>query len=244
MSVNREILTQLEDKIYLKQKPIAQLIANDEWDKLFKQLDIILEGHGEELEGLDLVRRISAKMTVYCSLGRWDEAEEEAVSLMALRGGREAQVARLVLTAASLAQRDLAEAKPRLAFLSKGDIEGARLQCFASIWSPESRILSPEFHAMLAVDPLTNRNMDPIKRLITGTSVSKLKSHDNPAGRMQFLGDIARLRLEGQYERAINLLEEFIEENDIKKWPHGNLVRALINYDEGRINTAADMTEK
>ena len=244
MSENREMLTQLEDKIYLKQKPISQLIADDEWDRLFKQLDIILEGHGEELEGLGLVRRISAKMTVYCSLGRWDEAEEGAVSLLALRGGREAQIARLVLTAASLAQRDLAEAKPRLAFLSDDDIEGARLQWFASIISPKSRKLSPEFHAMLAVDPLTKRNMDLIKRLSTGTSVSKLKPHNNPAGRMQFLGDIARLRLEGQYERAINLLEEFIEENKIKEWPHGNLVRALINYDEGRINTAADMTEK
>jgi hypothetical protein len=78
----------------------------------------------------------------------------------------------------------------------------------------------------------------------TGTSVSKLKPHNNPAGRMQFLGDLARLRLEGQYERALNLLEEFIEKYKITKWPHGNLIRALINYDEGRINTAADMTEK
>lgn len=244
MSENREMLTQLEDKIYLKQKPISQLIADDEWDRLFKQLDIILQGHGEELEGLDLVRRISAKMTIYCSLGRWDEAEEDAISLLAMRGGREAQIARMVLTAASLAQRDLAEAKPRLAFLSDDDIEGARLQWFASILSPTSRKLSPDFHAMLAVDPLTKRNMDLIKRMITGTSVSKLKPHNNPAGRMQFLGDIARLRLEGQYETAINLIEGFIEENEIKEWPHGNLVRALINYDEGRINTAADMTEK
>jgi len=149
-----------------------------------------------------------------------------------------------VLTAASLAQRDLAEAKPRLAFLSDDDIEGARLQWFASILSPKSRNLSPEYHAMLAVDPLTKRNMDLIKRLSTGTSVSKLKPRNNPAGRMQFLGDLARLRLEGQYERALNLLEEFIEKYKITKWPHGNLIRALINYDEGRINTAADMTEK
>ena len=244
MSENREMLTQLEDKIYLKQKPLSQLIADDQWDRLFKQLDIILTGHGEELEGLDLVRRISAKMTVYSSLGRWDEAEEEAISLLALRGGVEAQIARKMLTAASLAQRDLAEAKPRLAFLPDDDIESARLQWCASILSPKSRKLAPEFHTILAVDPLTKRNMDLIKRVSTGTSVSALKPRDNPAGRMQFLGDIARLRLEGQYERAINLLEKFIADNKIVNWPHGNLVRALISHDEARIHTAADQTEK
>ena len=244
MSENREVLTQLEDKIYLKQKPLSQLIADDEWNKLFKQLDVILAGHGEDLEGLDLVRRISAKMTVYCSLGRWDEAEEEAISLLALRGGREAQIARITLTAASLAQRDMDEAKPRLAFLPENDIEGARMQWFASILSPKSRKLAPELHALLSVDPLTKRNMDLIKRMSTGESVSKLKPRNNPAGRMQFLGDIARLRLEGQFERAINLLEQFIADNKIEKWPHGNLVRALISHDEGRIHTAADSTEK
>ncbi len=244
MSENREMLTQLEDKIYLKQKPLSQLIADDEWNRLFKQLDVILAGHGEDLEGLDLVRRISAKMTVYCSLGRWDEAEDEAISLLALRGGREAQIARLTLTAASLAQRDMDEVKPRLAFLPEDDIESARLQWFASILSPKSRKLAPELHAILAVDPLTKRNMDLIKRMSTGDSVSKLKPRDNPAGRMQFLGDIARLRLEGQFERAINLLEQFIEDNKIEKWPQGNLVRALISHDEGRIHTAADLTEK
>jgi hypothetical protein len=135
------------------------------------------------------------------------------------------------------------EVKPRLAFLPEDDIESARLQWFASILKPKSRKLAPELHAILAVDPLTKRNMDLIKRMSTADSVSKLKPRDNPAGRMQFLGDIARLRLEGQYEKAINLLEQFIEENNIEKWPQGNLVRALINHDEGRIHTAADLTE-
>lgn len=244
ISENREMLTHLEDKIYLKQKPISQLIADDEWDRLFKQLDIILAGHGERLEGLDLVRKISAKMTIYSSLGRWDEAEQEAISLLALRGGREAQIARVMLAAASLAQRDLDEAKPRLAFLSEDDVEAARLQWFASILSPKTRKLAAELHSILAVDPLTKRNMDLIKRIRTGTSVSKLTPRNNPAGRMQFLGDIARLRLEGQYETALNLLEKFIAKHEIKNWPHGNLVRALINHDEGRVHTAADMAEK
>ena len=64
---------------------------------------------------------------------RWEEAEENAVSLLALQTGRDAQVARLILAAASLCQRDLPEAAPRLALLNKSDIEAARLQWFAAV---------------------------------------------------------------------------------------------------------------
>ena len=134
-----------------------------------------------------------------------------------------------------------------LSFPNSSRMKSAVVQSLFSLaifLKPKTTKLAPVLHSILAVDPMTKRNMDLIKRMSTGDSVSKLKPRDNPAGRMQFLGDIARLRLEGQYERAINLLEQFIEENNIEKWPHGNLVRALISHDEGRIHTAADLTEK
>ena len=67
------------------------------------------------LVGLDMIRSTQAKMLLHVGLGRWDEAEEMAVDLLALQGGRGAQTARLVLCAASLAQRDYQEAVPRLA---------------------------------------------------------------------------------------------------------------------------------
>ena len=54
-----------------------------------------------------------------------DEAEELVVDLLALQGGRDAQTARLVLCAASLAQRDHRGAVPRLALLNNSDIEAA-----------------------------------------------------------------------------------------------------------------------
>ena len=60
----------------------------------------MIEGHGEQLEGLDLVRKTDAMMEIYAAMGRWDDAENNAVSILALRGGREAQIARLILVAA------------------------------------------------------------------------------------------------------------------------------------------------
>ena len=101
-------------------------------------------------------------MELYAGLGRWNEAEQEAVSLLALRGGREAQVARLVLASSSLSQRDYAEAKPRLELLNSDDIESARLQWAASLFNPKHRELKPEFKALLSIDSVMKRNIDSV----------------------------------------------------------------------------------
>ena len=57
------------------------------------------------------------------------------------------------------------------------------------------------------------------------------------------LGDSARLRLEGRSGEALNIIERFIKKYDIKKWPHGDVVRSLLHLDEGRINTATNIAE-
>ena len=141
MGENRARMSQLEDVIYLKQKAIRKLITDDSWDKALKlDIDAVIEGHGEQL-GLDLVRKTDAMMEIFAAMGRWDDAENNAVSILALRGGREAQIARLILVAASLSQRDYAEAKPRLALLPDDDIEAAEITvvCF-SITAKKAKI--------------------------------------------------------------------------------------------------------
>lgn len=90
---NRAKMAQLEDVIYLKQKAIRKLVTEDSWDKALKRIDTVMQGHGEQLEGLDLVRKTDAMMEIYAAMGRWDDAENNAVSILALRGGREAQIA-------------------------------------------------------------------------------------------------------------------------------------------------------
>jgi hypothetical protein len=244
MGEDRARMSQLEDVIYLKQKAIRNLVMEDEWDKALIRIDSVIEGHGEQLEGLDLLRKTDAMMEIYAAMGRWDDAENNAVSILALRGGREAQIARLMLVAASLSQRDLAEAKPRLNMIPDDDVESARLQWFASLMQPKKRPLNPTISSLLTMDPLTKRNIDLIKRFEENVSVSSLKMRDTPSDRMILLGDAARLRLEGRSGEALNLIERFIKKNNIQKWTHGDVVRSLLHLDEGRVNTATNIAEK
>ncbi len=241
---NRERLSEMADLIYLKQKPFTELVSEDDWSKAMDRLDKVTEGHGEQLEGLNLARKTDAMMELYAGLGRWNEAEQEAVSLLALRGGREAQVARLILTAASLAQRDYAEAKPRLVLLGDDDIESARLQWAASLFNPKHTKLGPEFKSLISIDSLMKRNIDLVERYRTGRPQSNLKYLNTPSGRLFLLGDIARMRLAGLSDKGLNLIEGFIKEFEITDWTHGDVVRALLHIDSGRIHTGISMAEK
>ena len=241
---NRARLSEMQDIIYLKQKPFTELISNDQWPKALDRLDKIHESHDSQLEGLTLARKTDAMMELYAGLGRWNEAEQEAISLLALRGGREAQVARIVLAASSLAQRDYAEAKPRLELLNTDDIESARLHWAASLFNPKQRFLQPEHTALLSIDPVMKRNIDLVRRYKAGKPQSDLKYLDTPPGRIFLLSDIARMRLSGTPDKALNLLEDFIKTNEITDWTHGEVVRTLLHIDAGRINTGVTMAEK
>ena len=241
---NRAKMAQLEDVIYLKQKAIRKLVTEDSWDKALKRIDTVMQGHGEQLEGLDLVRKTDAMMEIYAAMGRWDDAENNAVSILALRGGREAQIAKLILAAASLSQRDLPEAKPRLEMLPEDDIEAARLQWFATILQPKKRKLTDRESALLSVDPLTKRNTDLIRRFKNSIATTDLSYRDSPADRMILLGDIARLRLQQDSETALNQLERYIKKNKLENWMHGQVTCALLHLDQGRVNTATKIAEE
>ena len=97
ISEQRQMLTQMEDMIYLKQRPFTELIAQDQWTRAIEHYDEILNPTESSTQGLDLLRQTGAKMQLFAGLNRWEEAEENAVSLLALQTGRDAQVARLIL---------------------------------------------------------------------------------------------------------------------------------------------------
>lgn len=241
---NRAKFSEMEDVIYLKKQSLTSLVAGDDWVRALRQFDDVLKGHGDALDGLALGRKTKAVMTLYAGFGRWNEAEEEAVSLLALRGGKEAALARLMLSAASLAQRDLPEAKPRLNMLPEDDIESARLQWVASVFGPKSRSLNERYKPLLSMDSIMRRNIDLIHRFESNTSRTDLKYIDSPAGRLFLLGDIARMRLSQDSEDALDLLERFIKKNEIETWVHGDVVRCLLHLDAGRMNTAVAMVER
>ena len=182
-------------------------------------------------------------MQLFAGLNRWEEAEENAVSLLALQTGRDAQVARLILAAASLCQRDLPEAAPRLALLNKSDVEAARLQWFSAVLDSKRNV--PEAsQPVLSIDPITRRNIDLIRRTAEGKPQSSTKYRNKPADRLMLLGDCARMRLDGRSEEALSMLEGFMKQHEghddlpTSTWTQGRVVTALLHLDANRPNTA------
>ena len=243
ISEQRQMLTQMEDMIYLKQRPFTELIGKDLWTRAIEHYDEILNPTEDSTQGLDLLRQTGAKMQLFAGLNRWEEAEENAVSLLALQTGRDAQVARLILAAASLCQRDLPEAAPRLALLNKSDVEAARLQWFSAVL--DSKRTVPEVsQPVLSIDPITRRNIDLIRRTAEGKPQSSTNYRNKPADRLMLLGDCARMRLDGRSEEALSMLEGFMKQHEghddlpTSTWTQGRVVTALLHLDENRPNTA------
>lgn len=243
ISEQRQMLSKMEDMIYLKQRPFTEIIARDSWTKAIEYYDEILNPSESSTQGLDLLRQTSAKMQLYAGLNRWEEAEENAVSLLALQAGRDAQVARLILAAASLCQRDLPEAAPRLALLNKSDVEAARLQWFAAVLDSK-RNVPKESQPVLSIDPLMRKNIDLLKRTAEGNPRGNRKYRNKPADRLMLLGDCARMRLDGRSEEALSMLESFMKQHEEDAdlpgaaWPQGKVVAALLHLDAQRPNTA------
>ena len=243
ISEQRQMLTQMEDMIYLKQRPFTELIAQDKWTRAIEHYDEILNPTESSTQGLDLLRQTGAKMQLFAGLNRWEEAEENAVSLLALQTGRDAQVARLILAAASLCQRDLPEAAPRLALLNKSDIEAARLQWFAAVIDAKRSVPSAS-QPVLGVDPLMRRNIDLLKRTSEGEPRANTTYRNKPADRLMLLGDCARMRLSGRSEEALSMLESFMKKHEehaelpTTTWSQGRVVAALLHLDANRPNTA------
>ena len=243
ISEQRQMLTQMEDMIYLKQRPFTELIAKDKWTRAIEHYDEILNPTESSTQGLDLLRQTGAKMQLFAGLNRWEEAEENAVSLLALQTGRDAQVARLILAAASLCQRDLPEAAPRLALLNKSDIEAARLQWFAAVLDSKREVPSAS-QPVLSIDPLMRRNIDLLTRTAEGNPRGNRTYRNKPADRLMLLGDCARMRLDDRSEEALSMLESFMKKHEehadlpTTKWSHGRVVVALLHLDAGRPNSA------
>lgn len=242
MDEDRTRLRGMSDMIYLKQRPVNELIAKDDWSKAIQRFEALSHGNEAMLVGLDMVRQTKAQMLLHAALGRWDEAEEMAVDLLALQGGRDAQISRLVLCAASLAQRDYKEATPRLNLLSNDDVEAVRLKWVASVLHPKLR-LDNEARSILSVDPLTKDNIHMLNDLNEGAVVLRRQHPRTAAQRTMYLADIAKFRMTGRSEEALNHLERVLSQAEGEPWVHGEVVKALLNLDDGRSLTALSSLE-
>ena len=243
MDEDRARLRGMSDMIYLKQRATAELIGSDDWNTAIERYETSTQGREAMLVGLDMIRSTQAKMLLHVGLGRWDEAEEMAVDLLALQGGRDAQTARLVLCAASLAQRDYQEAVPRLALLNNNDVEAVRLRWVASLLTGKQH-LDRDGTSMLSVDPLRRDNIRMLEAFESGEVNLRKNPVRQPAQRAMYLAEIARLRLMGRSEEALNHLERTMAQGDGSTWVHGRLVQALLNFDDGRSLTAINAVKQ
>lgn len=233
----RDKLRNLQDVIYLKKTPIQKLIESGDWPQVLIRYDELKRGTSSELSGLDLVKRTEASMFVHAGLSRWDEAEQEAVSLLALRGGKEAEMAKMILASASLAQRDVPEARPRIDFLPENDIESARLRWFYSMLSGDKSKVLDSDESLLMIDPIMKRNLELIERVKSKQPWSSYSYDSVKIGRLLFAGDIARARMLGLSEKALTRLEIYLE--DHPGWLLGKALQILLHLDSGRSATAA-----
>ena len=243
MDEDRTRLRGMSDMIYLKQRSNSDLLGNDNWSTAIERFEASTLGREATLVGLDMIRSTQAKMMFHVALGRWDEAEELAVDLLALQGGRDAQTARLVLCAASLAQRDYREAVPRLALLNNSDVEAVRIRWVASLLSGQVQV-DNEATSMLSVDPLRKDNIRMLRQFLSGETNLRQSAISKPAQRAMYLGEIARLRMTGQSEVALNHLERTMDAMGDDDWVHGSLVAALLNHDAGRHLTAINAVKQ
>lgn len=239
-------LEAIEGMIFRKGKEFCDLIASDNWSDAMTKMELLYEDHGEDsIEGLSLVKRTEASMEMLMGLGRWDQAEQVALSFLALRAGRTAEIARTILAAASLAQRDIPEAIPRLDFLADEDIESARLKWVTSILDPSQK-LPDSIRPLLRLDSITKRNIDLLQRYKDGIPGSNISWKYKPASKLHVLGDIARFRLWSQSDMALDKFEAWIDKNeiDMDEWPHGQTARALLYMDRGMNASAINIIEK
>ena len=96
---------------------------------------------------------------------------------------------------------------------------------------------------MLSVDPLTRDNITMLRQFNNEEVTLRRKTPSQPAQRTMYLSEIARMRMQGRSEEALNHLERVLDASEDGTWVHGEVVKALLNHDDGRSLTAISTLE-
>lgn len=224
-----------EDNLFLKQKPFTKLLSEGNWSKAISRYEMMVR----DPKGIEFVRRTHAGMILNAARADWDEAEEQALSLLALRGGEDAPKAQMILVAASLAQRDYPEANPRLDRLPTTGYEGVALRWIATILSPGEIDFDMMNAANASMSPSVRINRDLLNRWRDLKPWSDKPHANDPLGRRLLLGDVARMRIMGESSEALNKLEWWIHKHESEDWVMGKVARSLLLLDKGLTLSAA-----
>tara|TARA_Y100001980_G_C14555704_1_gene344898 strand:- start:3263 stop:6439 length:3177 start_codon:yes stop_codon:yes gene_type:complete len=148
------------------------------------------------------------EMLFAASRGDWKRAEDYAVNLLAQKEGEDL-MSRKLLAAAALANRDLLEAKIRLDDLPENEPEADQLRWVASLFALKGKLRKFEVDEMLQLTPGGRRLEDLVSRFpMLMAWPSKKPRIDNSVDRRGLLGDVARLRLSGRSDDALEKIKE------------------------------------
>ena len=78
-------------------EPFEKMMNNDSWHRALMKLQSLFDDiHEESVQGLTLSRRSEASMELFAGLGRWEESEQMAISVLAMRSGKRERIARVL----------------------------------------------------------------------------------------------------------------------------------------------------
>ncbi len=181
------------------------------------------------------------EMLFAASRGDWQRAEDYAVNLLAQKEGDDL-MCRKLLAAAALANRDLLEAKIRLNDLPENDAESDQLRWVASLFALKGTLRKFEVDEMLQLTPGGRRLEDLVSRFpMLMAWPSKKPRIDNAIDRRGLLGDVARLRLSGRSEDALERIKEIQTMMPDMLGARWFVAEALCLIDLGKIKEAMEI---
>jgi len=212
----------------LKQE-LHEIVASDKLHQMSEVIKMLEQTDDRR----DRLFRAKAKMLHAISVGRWRDAEERATSVLAQMKGED-DLARKVLAMSAIAQRDLEEAKTAIEDLDDDDIEVALMLWIIDLM--RTRTEGIDNLERVARTPAGRRAIDLMERYSTWFPwTADARWEDTQLERLGVVSDIGLLRLHGQSDMALEIIEN-LQENLHEKgtWTRLDVAHALVLLDIGR----------
>ena len=220
----------------LKSRTTKDLMQNLRMD----DLAMVRESISELLDTDDARSRTERTQTIMllaAMQGKWIDAEDKATSLLAQSQGHD-DLARKVMVASSIAQRDLKESLLRLEDIEDSDSEVELLEWITNLMQVEPSKGKFDESSPVSNTPGGRRILDLLDRFPTWHPWSRKEfSVESPVDRISFLSDIALLRIYGYSQHALESLEA-MPRTVIEGWARIEVTKALLHLDIGEKDKA------
>jgi len=181
--------------------------------------------------------RTQTEMMLAAMQGKWVDAEDKATSLLAQSQGHD-DLARKVMVASSIAQRDLKESLLRMEDIENSDSEIELLAWITNLMQVVPTKGKYDESNPVSSTPGGRRILDLLDRFPTWHPWSRKEfSVESPVDRISFLSDLALLRIYGYSKHALESLEA-MPRTVIEGWARIEVAKALLHLDLGEKDKA------